>query len=162
MNMTSNLNWHDIPWKLFHEEVSKIQEEIVMAYKNKNLRLVYQLQRKLVTSLSGRALATRRVITNSGGSTPGIDKQLWDNPSKRMDALLELKEITNNPKGYKASPLKRVWIPKENRNKMRLLGIPTLIDRAVLYIKWEYILWLKSNLTPILMDFGSVDRPEMP
>ena len=110
--MTSNLNWHDIPWKPFHQQVSKIEEEIVMAYKNKNLRLVYQLQRKLVTSLSGRALAIGRVITNSGGTTPGIDKQLWDSPSKRMDALLELNEITNNPKGYKASPLKRVWIPE--------------------------------------------------
>jgi RNA-directed DNA polymerase len=59
-----------------------------------------------------------------------VDKQLWDNPSKRMDALLELKEIIHNPKGYKGSPLKRVWIPKENKNEMRPLAIPTLIDRA--------------------------------
>jgi hypothetical protein len=45
MNMTSNLNWHDIPWKQYNQEISKIQQEIVMAYKNNDLRTVYQLQR---------------------------------------------------------------------------------------------------------------------
>lgn len=67
MNMASNLNWHYMPWILFYQQVSKTQEEIVMAYKNKDLRLVYQLQRKLVTSLPGRGLPIRRVVTNSGG-----------------------------------------------------------------------------------------------
>ena len=124
-------NWHDIPWSLFYKEVSSIQEGIVMAYKNNNLSRVYQLQRKLVTSLSGRAIAVRRVVTNSDSSTPGVDKQTWDSPLKRMIAVLELKEITHRPKTYRASPLKRVWIPKENSNEMRPLGIPTLIDRAV-------------------------------
>eukprot|EP00243_Klebsormidium_subtile_P002435 TRINITY_DN14841_c0_g5_i1.p1 TRINITY_DN14841_c0_g5~~TRINITY_DN14841_c0_g5_i1.p1 ORF type:complete len:427 (+),score=-90.84 TRINITY_DN14841_c0_g5_i1:14-1294(+) len=124
-------NWHDIPWSLLYKKASSIQEGIVMAYKNNNLSQVYQLQRKLVTSLSGRAIAVRRVVTNSGSSTPGVDKQTWDSPLKRMIAVLELKEITHRPKTYRASPLKRVWIPKENSNEMRPLGIPTLIDRAV-------------------------------
>lgn len=130
--MKSKLNnWHDIPWSLYYREVSKIQEDLVMAYRADNLHRVYQLQRKLVVSLAARSLAIRRVMTNSGSSTPGVDKQLWDSPAKRMDALLQLREITHNPQSYRASPLKRVWIPKENSDEMRPLGIPTLIDRAV-------------------------------
>jgi RNA-directed DNA polymerase len=91
MNMKYK-NWHNIPWNHLYKEVSSIQEDIVMAYKNNNLPLVYQLQRKLVTSLSGRAIALRKVVTNKDSSTPGIDKQKWDSPAKRLDALLELKE----------------------------------------------------------------------
>jgi RNA-directed DNA polymerase len=48
-----------------------------------------------------------------------------------MVAITELGKITKNPKSYKASPLKRVMIPKTNSTELRPLGIPTLIDRAV-------------------------------
>lgn len=35
-----------------------------------------------------------------------------------------------SPKNYRASPLRRVMIPKGNSGEMRPLGIPTMIDRA--------------------------------
>ena len=44
--------WHNIPWIKYYSEVSKIQESIVMAYKNKDYKSVYQLQRKLVISFA--------------------------------------------------------------------------------------------------------------
>lgn len=37
------------------------------------MKMVYDLQRKLVTSFEGRALAVRQVSTSSGGKTAGID-----------------------------------------------------------------------------------------
>jgi RNA-directed DNA polymerase len=124
-------NWHDIPWKLFHKQVMKTQYLIVMANKQNNLKQVYHLQRQLVVSLAARAVAIRRVVTNSGSSTPGVDKQVWDSPAKRLLALLELKQIVHTPTRYAASPLKRVWLPKPNSDEKRPLGIPTMIDRAV-------------------------------
>lgn len=48
-----------------------------------------------------------------------------------MEACIILRKIISQPKKYKASPLKRVWIPKPNSEEQRPLGIPTLIDRAV-------------------------------
>ena len=124
-------NWHNIPWKKHYSEVSQIQESIVMAYKNKDYKLVYQLQRKLVVSYASRTLAIRRVVTNSGSKTSGIDKQFWDSPNKRTKAIEQLRDIIHNPKEYKAQPLRRVWIPKENTTELRPLGIPTLLDRSV-------------------------------
>jgi RNA-directed DNA polymerase len=38
---------------------------------------------------------------------------------------------TKDPTKYKASPLKRVLIPKSNSIEKRPLGIPTIQDRAV-------------------------------
>lgn len=34
-------------------------------------------------------------------------------------------------KKYKASPLKRVYIPKPAKSEKRPLGIPTMLDRAL-------------------------------
>lgn len=38
------------------------------------MREVYKLQRRILQSFEGRALAVRKVITNKGGKTAGIDK----------------------------------------------------------------------------------------
>jgi hypothetical protein len=35
---------------------------------------IYKLQRRIVTRFAGRALAVRKVVTNSGAKTAGIDK----------------------------------------------------------------------------------------
>ena len=123
-------NWQLIPWKQFYRETAQIQERIVMAHITKKPKLVYQLQRQLVVSLAARAIAVRRVVTNSGSKTPGIDKISWNTPNERIKAIGLLGDITHAPREYRAQPLKRVWIPKETSSELRPLGIPTLIDRA--------------------------------
>jgi hypothetical protein len=37
------------------------------------MSLVYQLQNQLVNSFEGRALSIRKIVTNSGATTSGID-----------------------------------------------------------------------------------------
>lgn len=66
-----------------------------MASRDNNYKLVYQLQTKLVVSYAARALAARKVI--SGGQTPGIDKQFWDESQKRMDVLLDFSRKSREP-----------------------------------------------------------------
>jgi RNA-directed DNA polymerase len=92
---------------------------------------IYKLQRELVCSFAGRALAIRKVVTNSGSKTAGLDKIKWNGAEDYWKAIQQLKTITRNPKLYKATALLRVYIPKGNTGEMRPLGIPTLIDRAV-------------------------------
>ena len=83
------------------------------------------LQHLLVTSLEAKVLAVRKVTTNKGIRTAGVDHIIWDTDAKKINAVSSLKR-----RGYKALPLKRVNIPKKN-GKMRPLGIPTMKDRAM-------------------------------
>lgn len=124
-------NWHTLPWSEIIKKVQDLQNQIVKAHLNNNMSLVYKLQNKLVSSFGGRALAIRKIVTNSGAKTPGIDKIFWKTPEDRFKAIEELGLITKNPNKYKSSPLKRVMIPKNNSKELRPLGIPTMIDRAV-------------------------------
>jgi RNA-directed DNA polymerase len=118
-------DWHSIDWKLVMEFVGKVQMRIAQAEQDKDFRRVARLTRSLVRSWQAKALAVRKVTQNQGKRTSGIDRVLWDTPTKKWDAIGCL-----NPWGYKARPLKRVYIPKSN-GKERPLGIPTMKDRAM-------------------------------
>lgn len=79
----------------------------------------------LTHSHYAKLVAVRRVTENQGKRTSGVDKELWETPETKWQAALSLTE-----KGYKPSPLRRVYIPKPN-GKKRPLGIPTMRDRAM-------------------------------
>ena len=79
----------------------------------------------LTHSFYGKLLAILRVTTNKGSRTCGVDKVLWDKPSRQWKAIEQL-----SIRGYKAKPLKRKSIPKKN-GKLRHLGIPTIRDRTL-------------------------------
>jgi RNA-directed DNA polymerase len=123
--------WHGIDWNRANGEIRILQEKIVTATLKNNFEEIYKLQRKIVTSFAGRALAVRKVVTNSGSKTAGIDKVRWLGPKDYWAAIQDLKWIVQNPKKYKAKPLLRVNIPKGNTGETRPSGIPTLSDRTV-------------------------------
>jgi RNA-directed DNA polymerase len=123
------MNWHKINWKHAFVYVSRIQEELTTAYKDS--QKVQELQRQLVQSFEARALAVRRVCNSSGSKTPGIDRIVFDTPLSRFEAILQLGEIIKEPNSYKASPVRRIYLPKPGTNEKRPLGIPTMIDRAL-------------------------------
>jgi RNA-directed DNA polymerase len=102
-----------------------LQLRIVKAWQEGRRRKVKILQRMLTRSLSGKALAVKRVTENQGKRTPGVDGTTWSTPELKSRAVLSLKQ-----RGYKPRPLRRVYIPKSN-GKMRPLGIPTMKDRAM-------------------------------
>lgn len=58
-------NWHKINWKAVNIRVQVLQDKIVKATLENDMVKVYRLQNELVTSFEGRALAIRRVVTNS-------------------------------------------------------------------------------------------------
>lgn len=118
-------DWTSIDWKYVMRFVGKAQMRIAQAEMDRDYRRVKRLQRSLVRSWQAKAVAVRNVTTNQGKRTSGIDRVLWDTPDKKWRAIGDL-----NPHGYRARPLRRVYIPKSN-GKERPLGIPTLRDRAM-------------------------------
>lgn len=86
------------------------------------------LQRMLTRSFSAKALAVRKVCSNRGARTPGIDGVRLNTQAQRMHCILRL-----DRRGYRAQPLRRIRIPKgPGSDKTRPLGISTIRDRAMM------------------------------
>jgi RNA-directed DNA polymerase len=117
--------WKSIDWQIVSDEVQRQQVGIAKAAQEGRWGKVNSLQGILVRSRCARLLAVRRVTTNKGKRTPGVDGVLWNTSRKKIDAAMSL-----SPNGYKPSPLKRTYVPKKN-GKRRPLGIPTMKDRAM-------------------------------
>jgi RNA-directed DNA polymerase len=88
--------------------------------------LVRRLQHLIANSFFAKLLAVRKVTTNKGKNTPGVDGVIWTTPRQKVKAALSL-----TGKKYRAKPLRRVFIEKKGKKAKRPLGIPTMYDRAM-------------------------------
>jgi RNA-directed DNA polymerase len=120
------LTWHQINWRQAERKVRRLQARIAQATQEKKWGKVKARPRLLTHSLSGKALAVRRVTENTGKRTPGVDGEIWKTPEQKMTAIQTLHQ-----RGYHPRPLRRVYIPKSSGDKMRPLSIPTMRDRAM-------------------------------
>ena len=119
------LDWNTINWKKVSIKVKKLQMRIAKAVREGRYRLAKSLQGLLTHSFYAKLFAIRRVVTNKGRRTPGVDGEIWNTPQKKMRVV----ELLNR-RGYKPLPLKRVYIKKKN-GTLRPLSIPTMRDRAM-------------------------------
>ena len=104
--------WLAIDWQSVNRNVRRLQVRIVQAWKAGRWNKVKALQHLLTCSYSGKVLAVRRVTENAGKKTPGVDGDIWDTPEKKAQAVHVLKR-----NGYRAQPLRRVYIPKKSDSK---------------------------------------------
>ena len=118
-------SWETIDWAKANAYVKKLQMRIVKAQKSGHFSKVKSLQWLLTHSFYAKALAVKRVTSNPGKKTAGVDHELWTTPQAKLEAISTLKR-----RGYQPQPLRRVYIPKKN-GKMRPLSIPTMKDRAM-------------------------------
>ena len=122
---TKTIGWDSINWKTAEISVKRLQMRIVKAQKEGSHNKVKCLQWLLTRSFYAKALAVKRVTENQGKRTSGVDKELWTTPESKFKAISRLKR-----KGYTPLPLRRTYIQKSN-GKLRPLGIPTMLDRAM-------------------------------
>ena len=117
-------NWKSINWKKVNQSVKLLQLRIAKATREGKHNKAKALQWLLTHSFAAKLLAVKRVTENSGKRTPGTDGVRWKTPQQKFRAALSLVR-----KGYKAWPLRRLYILKKN-GKKRPPGIPTMNDRA--------------------------------
>ena len=122
---TTPQDWKAINWRKVEKEVRRGQARIAKATRKGQHRKAKALQWLLLHSYYGRLLAVRRVVTNKGKKTPGVDGVVWKTPESRVHAAQELRTS-----GYRPQPLRRTYIPKKS-GKRRPLSIPVMKCRAM-------------------------------
>jgi RNA-directed DNA polymerase len=120
------VDWSQIDWNQAEKNVRRLQARIVKATGEGRWGKVRSLQRLLTHSHSGKVLAVKRVTTNRGKRTPGVDGEIWTTSAQKSAAVQRLRS-----RGYQPLPLRRVHIPKPGKKTTRPLGIPAMIDRAM-------------------------------
>ena len=119
------MEWNAINWGKTEWAVFKLQKRIYRASKCGDVKRVRKLQNMLVKSWYARLLAVRRVTQeNKGKNTAGVDGV------KTLDSKQRIMLARNLEIDGKASPTRRVWIPKPGKQEMRPLSIPTMKERA--------------------------------
>ena len=116
--------WNSIDWKEARRKVRRLQVRIAKAVKENRWNKVISLQYLLTHSFYAKLLAVKRVTSNKGKKTPGVDGVLWRSARAKWRAACSLRR-----RGYHPRPLRRIYIEKKN-GKLRPLSIPTMYDRA--------------------------------
>ncbi len=117
--------WKSIPWPTVEQNLKRLQMRIAKAVREKKTRRLKSLQWLLTHSYHAKLLAVRRVTTNRGKNTPGVDGVIWTTGRQKMEAVSRLRR-----RGYAPQPLRRIYIPKKDGRK-RPLSIPTMHDRSM-------------------------------
>lgn len=123
--LLTELTWDRIDWLQANKEVRRLQRRIYKASLKGDIHTCQQLQQRLIRNPYAKLIAVQQGTTlNKGKDTPGVDSYIATSKS------MKLKLAKNLRINGKASPVRRVWIPKPGKDEKRPLGIPTIQDRA--------------------------------
>ena len=100
--------WKEIKWDQVEVEVKRLQMRIAKATQEKRFGKVKALQWMLTHSYNAKRLAVKRVTANKGAKTPGVDGVIWSTSKQKLEAINDLYR-----RGYRAKPLRRIYIPKK-------------------------------------------------
>ncbi len=114
--------WKHIPWRKLERYCFRIQKRIFRASQQGKKRAVHKLQKLLMKSQAARTLAVRRVTQdNQGKKTAGIDGKTALLAHQRLTLV---QAIHPNQWPKKATPVRRIYIPKPGKEEKRPLGMP--------------------------------------
>lgn len=123
--ISDTIKWKNINWEKANKCINRLQIRIIKAIKEEKWNTAKRLQYLLTNSFYAKALAVKKVTSNKGKNTAGIDNKIWSYDKEKINAIQDLKTHK-----YKSQPTKRIYIPKKN-GMMRPLSIPTMKDRAM-------------------------------
>ncbi len=103
--------WSSIDFEHARREVRRLQVRIAKAVQENRWNKVSALQYLLTHSFHAKLLAVKRVTSNKGKKTPGIDGVLWRGARAKWRAAISLRR-----RGYHPQPLRRIYIEKKNGN----------------------------------------------
>src|SRR5215216_2983322 len=111
------LVWNAIDWRSVDRRVRNLRQRIFKAERKGERRKVRSLQQLMLRSYSNTLQSVRRVTQhNHGKHTPGVDKVVGTTAGARMALVAQL----HQSQPWKASPVRRVYVPKQN-GKLRPL-----------------------------------------
>jgi RNA-directed DNA polymerase len=121
-------DWQSIDWKKANRIVRNLRQRIFRATQHGDWKTVRSLQKLMLRSRSNILVSVRRVTqVNQGRKTPGVDKVVVKTPAARGKLVDELAAFTP----WRAKPVRRIYIPKNNGPHIRPLGIPVVKDRCL-------------------------------
>jgi RNA-directed DNA polymerase len=89
--------WNSIDWKDAEREVRRLQVRIAKAVKENRWNKVKTLQYLLTHSFYTKLLAVKRVTSNKGKKTPGVDGVLWRGARAKWRAACSLRRRGYHP-----------------------------------------------------------------
>ncbi len=90
-------SWRAIDWQRARRVVRRLQVRIAKAIREGNRRKAKDLQWMLTHSFYAKALAVKRVSSNKGRHTPGVDGAVWHSARAKMLAATRLQSTASAP-----------------------------------------------------------------
>ncbi len=106
--------WNSIDWKEAWRQVKRLQVRIAKAVKENRWNTVEVLQYLSTRSFQAKHLAVKRVTSNKGKKTPGVDGVLRRGARARWRPACSLRG-----RGYHPQSLRRIYIEKKNGKFIR-------------------------------------------
>ena len=84
------VEWSQVDWTKVRGEVRRLQMRIAKAVNEGRWNKVHTLQRLLTRSFYAKLLAVKRVTSNKGKNTPGVDGVLWQGARAKWRACADV------------------------------------------------------------------------
>lgn len=126
-------NGNRISW--LRLEILKMQSKLAVAIRSRETDEVIRVIKYILRNKYTHYWATYRTISSKGSKSKGIpDKHRPVTQIEYENLRKQLWQIIKKPTEYKASPLKRIWLPKPNSDEFRPISVPSYIDRALQHL----------------------------
>nr|YP_010700502.1 putative group II intron reverse transcriptase/maturase mat2 [Strombomonas costata]WCH63642.1 putative group II intron reverse transcriptase/maturase mat2 [Strombomonas costata] len=126
-------NGEKITW--LRQRIIRMQSDLAVVIRERETAQVTRLVKYIIRNKLTQYWAVYKTVSSIGSRFQRILDNVKPKTQREYDFLRkQLWQAIKNPKIYKASPLKRIWIPKNKRDKFRPISKPSYLDKALQYL----------------------------